>query len=107
MTNPTLFITQNAPFILSKRVNQLNGTPLNLTGYTATLILQQYLGDDTKYSVAGVMEVPANGIIKFTINSASTATLPMGLMHYSIYLQPPSTDKMMLENGVAKVIGAP
>ena len=107
MTNATIFITQNAPFLLSKRINQTNGTPLNLTGYTALMVLQQYLGDDTKYSIDGVIAVPANGIIEFSIASTSTATLPAGGMFYSIYLMPPATDKMMLENGIVKVIGAP
>lgn len=108
MSLETLFITHNSPFNSTKLVKQPNGSPQNLTGYTAEMVLQQYLGDDTKYSMVGVIPTPISGIVNFSIHSNSTALLPRGNMFYSIYLYPPApADKIMLETGIAKVIGAP
>lgn len=105
MNNQTLFITQNAPFVKLLRVDQSNGSPLDLTGYTSYMVLMKYVGSSTRYQIAGVHESPTNGIIKLSIASDSTDILPEGLMHYSIYLQPPTGDKMIVEFGVAKIIG--
>lgn len=105
MSNITLFVTQNAPFVKLIQLRQSNGEPVLLSGYTSYAIFVQYIGDATKYRIDCSIDEPETGIIKLSIDSDSTHLLPEGLMHYTIYLVPPTGDKLVIQYGQAKIMG--
>ena len=60
--------------------------PVDLTGYTATLIVYEDTEDDSIIEVTGTIANPANGLIEFLIEPDDTSDLEIGEYSHVINL---------------------
>jgi hypothetical protein len=104
MRQETFYITKNSPFVQDITVKD-GDQPRDLTGYVAEMFIAKYFGSETRYSVPVVVHgAPTNGVLRISINDEGTGLLPSGIMHYTIYLQPPEDDRYVLLQGQVIII---
>lgn len=110
--NIQISIIQAATF--SRVISYINssGDPIDLTGYTATMIFRETL-EDTEEIITLSTEDDSIvidedlGTITFTISSTITATLTNGMkLVYNLFIYAPSNVVTPLLGGTAIVIGS-
>ena len=107
MTNKTLYITQNSPFVQHINLSAPGGTgPLDITNYEPTMFISKYYGSKQVYQVPATIHNGPEGIIRVSISSSNTKLLPSGTMCYSMFVKPPDGDNTIIVNGKVVVISS-
>jgi len=105
MTNNTLYITQNSPFVQHINLSAPGGTgPLDITDYEPTMFISKYYGSEQVYQVPATIHNGPQGIVRVSISSGNTKLLPSGTMCYSMFVKPPDNDTTLIVNGQVVVI---
>jgi hypothetical protein len=99
-----LTIEQGASFSTTVTVNDANGTPTNLTGFTGVAQMRKsfYSSTATNFSVS-VLNA-ANGVLAMTMTAANTANLSAGRMMYDLLITSPSNIKTRVVEGIVVIL---
>jgi hypothetical protein len=84
-------IDQGATWSVTVTYTDSNGTPINLTGYTAAMqVRQQYSSADADLTLTspsgGIVITPLTGVIVITMTATQTAALEEGYYVYDVEL---------------------
>ena len=99
-----LTIEQGANYSTTVTVNDSNGSPTNLTNYTAAAQLRKsyYSTTATEFTVA--VTNAAAGQITMSITSANTANLTPGRYVYDLLITSPTSVKSRVIEGIATIL---
>lgn len=99
-----LTIEQGANYSTTVTVNDSNGSPTNLTNYTAAAQLRKsyYSTTATEFTVA--VTDAAAGQITMSITSANTANLTPGRYVYDLLITSPTSVKSRVIEGIATIL---
>ena len=99
-----LTIEQGANYSTTVTVNDSNGSPTNLTNYTAAAQLRKsyYSTTATEFTVA--VTAAAAGQITMSITSANTANLTPGRYVYDLLITSPTSVKSRVIEGIATIL---
>ncbi len=99
-----LTIEQGANYSTTVTVNDSNGSPTNLTNYTAAAQLRKsyYSTTATEFTVA--VTDAAAGQITMSITSANTANLAPGRYVYDLLITSPTSVKSRVIEGIATIL---
>lgn len=85
-------IKKGADFALTVQWTDSNGTPINLSNYTAALTGREYWNSSaslfalTSTPLAGIVITPATGTLVITLTAAQTSALTPGRGVYDLFL---------------------
>lgn len=99
-----LTLEQGASYSTTVTVNGSNGSPTNLTNYTAAAQLRKsyYSSTATDFTVA--ISDAAGGEITMTLTSANTANLTPGRYVYDLLITSPTSVKTRVVEGIATIL---
>jgi hypothetical protein len=103
MRYENLFITKNTPYTKEITVLQSNGVALNLSGFTVKIVLAKHFESTVKYTFDGTVVNAANGVVQLTMSAAQTQSLPSNTLVYSVFIDPPLADQILVLQGQAFV----
>lgn len=103
MRYENIFINKNTIFVKEIAVQQQNGLPLNISGYTGSFKLAKHFESTTKYSATVTILDAVNGVFKVTMSSTDTAMLPDQTLVFSFMITPPSAEPLLILQGQAFV----
>lgn len=72
----SMVVTYLQPGTLINGVDQLDGPPVNLTGWTAAMQVREFVGATTILATATCVIDPLAGTVTVTLTRAQTAALP-------------------------------
>jgi hypothetical protein len=87
-----LNIKKGADFALTAQWKDANGTPINLTGYTAALTAREYWDSSTSFfaltssPAAGIVITAGTGTLTISLTAAQTAALTKARGVYDCFL---------------------
>lgn len=99
-----LTVEQGASYSTTVTVNGSNGSPTNLTNYTAAAQLRKsyYSSTATDFTVA--ISDAAGGEITMTLTAANTANLTPGRYVYDLLITSPTSVKTRVVEGIATIL---
>lgn len=99
-----LTLEQGASYSTTVTVNGSNGSPTNLTNYTAAAQLRKsyYSSTATDFTVA--ISDAAGGEITMTLTAANTANLTPGRYVYDLLITSPTSVKTRVVEGIATIL---
>lgn len=99
-----LTLEQGASYSTTVTVNGSNGSPTNLTNYTAAAQLRKsyYSSTATDFTVA--ISDAAGGEITMTLTAANTANLTPGRYVYDLLITSPVNVKTRVVEGIATIL---
>ena len=99
-----LTIEQGANFSTTVTVNDSNGSPTNLTNYTAAAQLRKSYYSTTATAFTVAVTNAAAGQITMSITSANTANLTPGRYVYDLLITSPTSVKSRVIEGIATIL---
>ena len=82
-----LFLNQAETFTTSLTLNDVNGTPYNLTDFSVrSFAKKSYYTNNTTIVFESSIEDANNGVIQLSANSATTANVPAGKLVYDVFI---------------------
>lgn len=100
-----LLIYQGADFNIDFTVENDNGTPFNLTGYTvACQIKKHYTSSSSTAVTAAVLSPATAGSIQLSLGNAVTATMKAGRYVYDVVITSTSGIKSRVLEGTVSVL---
>lgn len=100
-TQYNLLVEQGATLTATLTVTNSDGTPFNLTGYTAAGKIRAGYTDDTALvSLTFAIPSPATGVITLSLTAAQTAALPVTRGVYDVTITSGSTALRILQGSV-------
>jgi len=97
-------IEQGASFSTTVTVNDANGSPTNLTSYTAAAQLRKSYYSSTSNNFTVTVSNAANGEITMAMTAANTANLTAGRMLYDLLITSPTSIKTRVVEGIATIL---
>ena len=99
-----LTIEQGANYSTTVTVNDSNGSPTNLTNYTAAAQLRKSYYSTTATAFTVTVTNAAAGQITMSITSANTANLTPGRYVYDLLITSPTSVKSRVIEGIATIL---
>ena len=99
-----LTIEQGANYSTTVTVNDSNGSPTNLTNYTAAAQLRKSYYSTTATDFTVAVTDAAAGQITMSITSANTANLAPGRYVYDLLITSPTSVKSRVIEGIATIL---
>lgn len=99
-----LTIEQGANYSTTVTVNDSNGSPTNLTNYTAAAQLRKSYYSTTATAFTVAVANAAAGQITMSITSANTANLTPGRYVYDLLITSPTSVKSRVIEGIATIL---
>lgn len=102
--NINLTIEQGADYDVDFTIRNDDGTPLNLTGYTAESVVKKHSSSVSSYPFNVTFINRAAGEIAISMASTTTSTLSEGRYLYDVVLTSPNNFKSRVIQGSVLVI---
>lgn len=103
-TISNLFIDQDADFTTTVTVNDSNGSPLDLTSYTALAMIRKTYASSSSTTFASTFVSPrTTGQITISLTDVQTAALEAGRYVYDLVITDGSGSKTRVVEGIATV----
>lgn len=99
-----LTVEQGASYSTTVTVNGSNGSPTNLTNYTAAAQLRKSYYSSTATDFTVSISNAAGGEITMTLTSANTANLTPGRYVYDLLITSPTSVKTRVVEGIATIL---
>lgn len=99
-----LTVEQGASYSTTVTVNGSNGSPTNLTNYTAAAQLRKSYYSSTATDFTVSISNAAGGEITMTLTSANTANLTPGRYVYDLLITSPTAVKTRVVEGIATIL---
>lgn len=97
-------IEQGATFNTTLNVEDVYGSPVNLTGYSATSQMRKSYQSTTAYNLTATVTGTSNGQITLSMTSANTSNLPSGRLLYDLVIDDGSGVKTRVVEGIAVIL---
>ena len=98
-----LFLEQGTSFTISLTIDDVSGSPFNLTGYTGTAQMRKsYYSSNAAATFVVTTGTPTDGIITLSLEAATTANIYPGRYLYDVVVTSGSTRARVLE-GIVNV----
>ena len=99
-----LWVDAGTTFKINIEYLNPDGTPINLSGYTAAFVIRKQ-GATTGTPLVSITTgfTFGNGTLAFSVSDETTATWTFPLGYYTLTIESPSGDKTRLLQGVLKV----
>ena len=97
-------LEQGADFTTTVTVNGSNGSPTNLTSYTAAAQLRKSYYSTTANSFTVTVSNAANGELTMAMSAANTANLTPGRYVYDLLITSPTSIKTRVVEGVVTIL---
>ena len=81
-----LFIDQGATYSTKLVLNDANGSPVDLTGYSASGQIRKHYSSSNSVSFSITVPTPASGSVILSLNANTTANLVSGRYVYDVEL---------------------
>ena len=103
-TISNLFIDQNADFTTTVKINDSNGSALDLTSYTALAMIRKTYQSTTATTFTSTFVSPrTTGQITISLTDTQTAALEAGRYVYDLVITDASGNKTRVVEGIATV----
>lgn len=99
-----LTLEQGASYSTTVTVNGSNGSPTNLTNYTAAAQLRKSYYSSTATDFTVSISNAAGGEITMALSSANTANLTPGRYVYDLLITSPTSVKTRVVEGIATIL---
>jgi hypothetical protein len=99
-----LTLEQGASYSTTVTVNGSNGSPTNLTNYTAAAQLRKSYYSSTATDFTVSISNAAAGEISMTLTAANTANLTPGRYVYDLLITSPTSVKTRVVEGIATIL---
>ena len=99
-----LTLEQGASYSTTVTVNGSNGSPTNLTNYTAAAQLRKSYYSSTATDFTVSISNAAAGEISMTLTAANTANLTPGRYVYDLLITSPASVKTRVVEGIATIL---
>ena len=99
-----LTLEQGASYSTTVTVNGSNGSPTNLTNYTAAAQLRKSYYSSTAPDFTVSISNAAGGEITMSLTSANTANLTPGRYVYDLLITSPTSVKTRVVEGIATIL---
>lgn len=99
-----LTLEQGASYSTTVTVNGSNGSPTNLTNYTAAAQLRKSYYSSTATDFTVSISDAAGGEITMALSSANTANLTPGRYVYDLLITSPTSVKTRVVEGIATIL---
>ena len=99
-----LTLEQGADFTTTVTVNGSNGSPTNLTSYTAAAQLRKSYYSTTANSFTVTVSNAANGELTMAMSAANTANLTPGRAVYDLLITSPTNVKTRVVEGIVTIL---
>ena len=99
-----LTLEQGASYSTTVTVNGSNGSPTNLTNYTAAAQLRKSYYSSTATDFTVSISNAAGGEITMSLTSANTANLTPGRYVYDLLITSPTSVKTRVVEGIATIL---
>lgn len=99
-----LTVEQGASYSTTVTVNGSNGSPTNLTNYTAAAQLRKSYYSSTATDFTVSISDAAGGEITMALSSANTANLTPGRYVYDLLITSPTSVKTRVVEGIATIL---
>ena len=99
-----LTLEQGANFTTTVTVNGSDGSPTNLTSYTAAAQLRKSYYSTTANSFTVTVSNAANGELTIAMSAANTANLTPGRYVYDLLITSPTSIKTRVVEGVVTIL---
>ena len=99
-----LLIYQGSDFNIDFTVENDNGTPFNLTGYTACLIKKHYTSSTSTTVTAAVLSPATSGQVQLSLGNTVTAGMKSGRYVYDVVITSASGLKTRVLEGTVSVL---
>lgn len=99
-----LTLEQGASYSTTVTVNGSNGSPTNLTNYTAAAQLRKSYYSSTATDFTVSISDAAGGEITMALTSANTANLTPGRYVYDLLITSPTSVKTRVVEGIATIL---
>ena len=97
-------IEQGATFNSTVSVEDVYGTPVNLTGYTTSSMMRKSYQSLTAITITATITGTANGEITLTIPASNTATISPGRYVYDVIVTDSINTVTRVVEGIATVL---
>jgi hypothetical protein len=99
-----LTLEQGASFTTTVTVNGSDGSPTNLTSYTAAAQLRKSYYSTTANSFTVTVSNAANGELTMAMSAANTANLTPGRYVYDLLITSPTSIKTRVVEGIVTLL---
>ena len=99
-----LTLEQGASFTTTVTVNGSDGSPTNLTSYTAAAQLRKSYYSTTANSFTVTVSNAANGELTMAMSAANTANLTPGRAVYDLLITSPTNVKTRVVEGIVTIL---
>lgn len=99
-----LTVEQGASYSTTVTVNGSDGSPTNLTNYTAAAQLRKSYYSSTATNFTVNITDAAGGTITMTLTAANTANLTPGRYVYDLLITSPTSVKTRVVEGIATIL---
>ena len=99
-----LTVEQGASYSTTVTVNGSDGSPTNLTNYTAAAQLRKSYYSSTATNFTVTISDAAGGTITMTLTAANTANLTPGRYMYDLLITSPTSVKTRVVEGIATIL---
>jgi hypothetical protein len=100
-----LFLEQGTTFTTNITLDNVDGTPLNLTGVTAkSQIRKSYYSANTTAQFDVAINIPTSGVILLTLNAPTTANIAAGRYVYDVAIKDTTNTVTRVLEGIVNVI---
>jgi hypothetical protein len=99
-----LTLEQGASFTTTVTVNGSDGSPTNLTSYTAAAQLRKSYYSTTANSFTVTVSNAANGELTMAMTAANTANLTPGRAVYDLLITSPTNVKTRVVEGIVTIL---
>lgn len=100
-----LFVEQGSDYVTIITLDDVNGDPFDLTGYTAKgQIKKSYYSANTTAEFAISFTNPANGAISITLSSANSANVWPGRYVYDVVIKNNQNIRTRVLEGIVNIL---
>ncbi len=99
-----LTIEQRATFSTKINVEDIYGSPINLSSYTTGSMMRKSYYSNTSYTISTSISDAANGEITLSMTAANTALLTSGRYVYDVIIESSSNTVTRVIEGIATVL---
>jgi hypothetical protein len=99
-----LSVEQFASFSTTVNVEDVQGSPINLSGYTAASQIRKSYYSTAANNFTATITGTANGEITLSMSSANTANLSPGRYLYDLVIKAPDSTKTRVVEGIVTVL---
>lgn len=97
-------IEQGASFTSTVNVEDVYGTPINLTGYTAQSMMRKSYYSSTAITISANITGTSNGEITLSLSSNTTTSISPGRYVYDVIVQDSINTVTRVVEGIATVL---